>query len=181
MIFSWGHSPSGEKGRQKAFLTWEWTSGSPSVWSSYSEWPSSGCASCELCVSPPTQGFILKTRRSCQGLQGFPSSRLWWNKIARPAGKLAGLFFTWAVLLMAGIKDIPGRRLTASPETVCSSFRACSGQFPSKAIRHVCISHAHSIFVKYFPEGGHLLTTRAEIYFQGERGSGALMPQTSWD
>ena len=66
--------------------------------------------------SPP--GFILKTRRSCQGLQRFPSSLLWWNKIPCYAGKLTSLFFTWAVLSHGQDKRFQAWTLTA-PSEIC--------------------------------------------------------------
>lgn len=67
-----------------------------------------------LFLFPP--GFILKMRHSCQGLQRFPSSLLWWNKIPCYAGKLTSPLFTWAVLSRGQDKGSQAWTLTAFPE-----------------------------------------------------------------
>ena len=69
---------------------------------------------------PP--GFILKTRCSCQGLQRFPSSLLWWNKIPCYAGKLASPFFTWAVLSHGLDKGFQAWTLTTFSEICGMTF-----------------------------------------------------------
>ena len=80
----------------------------------------------------------LKTRRSCQGPQRFPSSLPWWNKIPCYAGKLASLFFTWAGLSHGQDKGSQAWMLMTS-ETCSIIFWAILHlfvfQFPSRLLR----------------------------------------------
>lgn len=66
--------------------------------------------------NPPHPRLHIKDKMQLPGLQRFPSSLLWWNKIPCYAGKLPSPFFTWAMLSHGQDEGSQAWTLTASPE-----------------------------------------------------------------
>lgn len=191
------HEDTADKERQKASLTWEWNSSSPSVSDSVTQngflmaAPLVNYEPLSLFLFPP--GFILKTRRSCQGLWRFPSSLLWWNKIPCYAGKLTSPFFTWAVLSHGQDKGSQAWTATASPEICHVLFQTLLNLFCIPASQHATDDYLLKrlyMFVQYMyrPPSGNIvlkegiwLPLEQLFYFQGDRGAVALSPQVIWD